>query len=402
MTPSSELPCLVTVEALGQSRSPMTPNMSDVLAGRIAVLAEGEGVDRLLAAVARSLGKRRRAGRLPDEERGTDRLDSWLKSEGIADIFIGCSERLTEGELKVLIDWSDLARIWLLFSAEPTAVAKKALRGRAAESVHRNSMARWLSAKDSGYEQRWDGFPLLPLDEVLRFRGRCVETLDAVEVLHVDAAIEIGIDHARDVLFGDPDDVDVVRVAGPGLSGNAPLWPSLAMLRGAQLGALSIGWNLTFDTGAWLQARRAIPSIPLSVVPQLRESMDPYDAALVVVYVTTCASSDLLARLTVDDVDLETSVVYCQGHKFAIPNHLQPPVGAHVRNVSGAGETSLFSRKGGASHTAVSIERRLKKALTEFGLPPALETNRRITRNSSAIADIATYVEATITKAGAL
>ncbi len=388
----SELPRLMIVERVGDRTSPIQEGMQNPTMGHASVLADGEeGGEYLAADILASLGKNTSHGRLKKmSEGGIQQARIWLGAEEIGDLFIGRAEELNLMQVKALAQLSKTSRIWLLFTEELPPNVAASLSDHEPGTMGRNSLRRWLAGRDNRDAEDWADLPALPRSSALTFRHDCRDVLNSFDMLRVDAAIARGVDRARYALKA-LDSPSAESVARAGLDSSVPTWPSLAMLRGAQLGALSLGWALRFDTTAWLQSKSAVPTLSKNSLQAIREKVLPADGALVIIHSVTGAPPSSLMELTFGDISDDCAEVAVGRRTYEIPRGARPIIRAHREFVQHrVSQSPLFPSRSGAKSKKPGIARRLSTSLLQVGLPESVEVSepgRRSHRRSSQIAD---------------
>lgn len=392
----SELPQIMMVERVGVTGSPIHPKMQAPRIGHVAVLADAESDAEFLSAdILLSLGKSTSRGRLPTlGEQGIEAARIWLGSEEIGNLFVGGAERLDASQLTALDDLSETSRIWLLFTGSVTDCAKRELAFTKHGTIGNNSLRRWLDGKVVPEEPDWTDFPALPMTGPLTFRATCQEILDPIEMARVDDAILTGVTGSRYVLDENDGEVTAERVARDGLDASVPPWPALAMLRGAQLGALSMGWALRFDTSAWFQITGSVPALDENTLRAIRETVDPRDGALVIVHSCTAASPSKLLELTFGDVATDRESIFIDDREYEIPRSARGVFKAHCERIHDADDNALLfptpSRKQSAR---AAMAHRLTRALRRLGLPEAIQMTANLDRAHDSVGDLGTHID---------
>lgn len=356
------------VESAGGAESPVDASMQSLDDRRIAILLlTDERSESITNLILRAVGKRPR-GVIGSRSSSwnQDHAMRWLLAEEVDDIYVGAAERLTSQQLTDLLMISREARVWLLYSErcvhrdhflmEPSAMG---------ETTKRNVRRRCTTSSSSAPD--WSDFPALPRDEPLMFRSRCKMVLDPLELERVDMALEIGAQRAFEAFAGTPPTAQSVAKCGFELE--VPMWPALAMLRGAQLAAFMHEWELTFDLDRWMQIRSTIPTLDPRAIATIRESPDSRDGTLTAIRTISQAEVRAIAAMKVMDVSSDGTSFYCSSNAHDVPVQLRSVFRAYLLERDGSPGSPLFVDKDEDAYPVFRLRRLIRKAQLRFGLP---------------------------------
>lgn len=368
----ADLASVVVVESAGQSKSPVAPEMHSLDDRRIAILVNNdERPASVQDLILRAVGKRRRSiAKTRTAEWTPDRAMRWLLAEEIDDIFVGAAERLESNQLSDLLLLSGECRVWFLYS-EDCSHREHFLRASipTARATRDDALARCSNASQSSLS--WDDFPSLPLAEPLQFRSRCKAVLTAVELERVDVALDVGVTSAFGALRESPPSAEAVTRRG--FESAIPMWPALAMLRGAQLAAFTEGWRLSFDVESWVQIRSTTASLDARVIAAIRECSEPREGTLAAIRVLSQADARAIAAMRVADVSEDGSSFYCAGGAHAVPDEVQSTFRAYILDRAAALNSPLFVVRDDFMFPTHQMRSLIKRTLLRFGMPPHVQ-----------------------------
>lgn len=383
----SELADVMFVEHVGSNRSPTPSTLQNVEQRRIAVLMSKEGtIDSLHKQLLRAAGKRRRGEARPLGVRwDRDSAIRWLLAEEIDDIYFGAAERLSEAQIFEIGLFAQSTRCWLIYTDTCRHKDNEHLTRLGVGEASFSGMLGRCKRTDAG-QVDWRGFPRLPMDGPLRFRTRCAQLLDATELERVDEAMSAGVGDAFSALRI-RESTTAEQVAAAGLAADVPVWPALAMLRGAQLAAFAKGWSLSFDAQRWRSIRVAVPPLAPRTIAAIRESLEPRLAVALILHSVSAAEPEQLTGLTMRDVSEDGAKVYIEGTMHKIPAQLHSTLRAHRTNR--LPDESLFVSGSGKPLKTAAMTALLRKSQRVYGLPMSVGKPAafQVSWNAAAFAD---------------
>lgn len=286
--------------------------------------------DTLPKDILRSLGKRKRAGRLSAQ--GASPLETacaWLVAEDVTDVLIYDADWLDTGDAITVSDLTEASRVWLLYDGPHDDALIARLSDRDPQIVSPASLEFWMRRRPRATAQEWGRFPQVPLASALTFRGSCANQLDAIDLERIDRLLEAGIDHSAEYFKHHdaitPELLDFV------ISPTLPLWPALCHLRGLQLGAIWSGFRVEVDLDAWLKFKQARPELSPSVCVALREQADPMDTVLLTAAAISGAKASQLVALNVGALNEACTRFEICGDSYVVPSFLRPATRAFMR-----------------------------------------------------------------------
>lgn len=240
---------LNVVENLGLAHQLSLPNGPERTAICVEPLPGGNSMSLsvdILNALDRRSWSRALTHQKADPEK---RAALWLWSAEIQNVFIPNADWMNEDQLQCAARLSEICAVWLLFaqSSAGELPVEIEVKMRDAAEIDAHTGPR-LERASLALSSKWEDFPEVPACGPLEFRGVCSDRLSGAQLKLVDQTMTVGGAIAkRAIARGEGEQAVEAELLALG----DERWKSTAVVRGAQLAALSEGWRLGFDFEAW-------------------------------------------------------------------------------------------------------------------------------------------------------
>lgn len=350
--------------------------------GRIGILLdERVDKDRIIQLLMRSLGKRRDARASPTRDWTKAQASRWLEAHEIQDIYVGPIERLELDALNELIQVAGPRRLWLIYQgvcADREHLEKRKVR---LSSVKHVKLLRDVDGK-RGREEPLIAFdlPALPMVDETRFLGACQRDLDLLDFIRVSELVNTSAEKTYARLEESTSPEALVIDA---LDAQAPVWVSVAILRGVQLGAISRGFRLMLDLGAWIPIRGGLGAITLGKLAAMNSAIDPRPGALVSVFYSCGADFRRIRYLRLSDFSPRATSIRLGEGAVPVTEVLQPILRAYLATRAASHSGALvFGNSRGSMMNLAGLRNELRSSLHRFGLPAAISVAEGMGRSS--------------------
>lgn len=328
-----------------------------------------------------ALSFRRSVARLPrslerTEELLSDRLDA-LGPQPI-DVFLGLASDLRPDAAEALRRLARYGRIrfWLLSTRRLSRPVQQAFEPLAWHEMDGETFCGcWCDDAAGPIEAAADRqpatFPAVPRHDTPAFLAACRFLLDEGEYQRVLRTTMAGYAEALERLDNGHDANDLDLVLGHVRCATTGFHERLATARGAQLAYMQHEYWLSIDHARFYSAVIAHDLVLDDETCRVLEAIpQPRNAALVVAYAVTHASSRSLAELRVGDVTVDGTAISLARHAYPVPTRLAMLLATQSgrRRRSGArADDFLFAGDSGAP-TPTSLREVLRTTLERVGL----------------------------------